>query len=67
MAVINTNVPALIGQNAIEKNQRVLKTTMESLATGSRINSASDDAASQRAGSTFTRRDAHSGCLSRTL
>jgi len=45
MAVINTNVPALIGQNAIEKNQRVLKSTMESLATGSRINSASDDAA----------------------
>ena len=45
MAVINTNVPALIGQNAIEKNQRVLKTTMESLATGSRINGASDDAA----------------------
>jgi len=45
MAVINTNVPALIGQNAINKNQRVLKSTMESLATGSRINSASDDAA----------------------
>ena len=45
MAVINTNVPALIGQNAIEKNQRVLKSTMESLATGSRINGASDDAA----------------------
>ena len=45
MAVINTNVPALIGQNAIEKNQRVLKSTMESLATGSRINGAADDAA----------------------
>ena len=45
MAVINTNVPALIGQNAINQNQRVLKSTMESLATGSRINSSSDDAA----------------------
>ena len=45
MAVINTNVPALIGQNAINKNQRVLKSTMESLATGNRINGAADDAA----------------------
>ena len=45
MAVINTNVSALIGQNALSKNQRVLKSTMESLATGSRINGAGDDAA----------------------
>jgi len=45
MAVINTNVPALIGQNALSRNQRVLKSTMESLATGSRINGAGDDAA----------------------
>jgi flagellin len=45
MAVINTNVSALIGQNALSKNQRVLKSTMESLSTGSRINGASDDAA----------------------
>ena len=45
MAVINTNVSALIGQNALNKNQRVLKSTMESLATGSRINGAGDDAA----------------------
>ena len=45
MAVINTNIPALIGQNALNKNQRVLQGAMESLATGSRINGVADDAA----------------------
>ena len=45
MSVINTNISSIIGQNALTKNSQVLRTTMESLSTGSRINKASDDAA----------------------
>ncbi|MDB4308958.1 flagellin [Porticoccaceae bacterium] len=45
MAVINTNVAAQISANALAKNDRAMTQTMERLATGSRINSASDDAA----------------------
>ena len=45
MATINTNVAAQISANALAKNDRAMTQTMERLATGSRINSASDDAA----------------------
>ena len=45
MAVINTNIAATITANAMAKNDRAMTQTMERLATGSRVNSASDDAA----------------------
>ena len=45
MTVINTNIAAQVTANAMKSNARVMENTMERLATGSRINSASDDAA----------------------
>ncbi|MFD0668493.1 flagellin N-terminal helical domain-containing protein [Ramlibacter sp. MAHUQ-53] len=45
MSVINTNVKALVAQNALTVNNRSLSKTMEQLSTGKRINSAADDAA----------------------
>ena len=45
MTVINTNVSATLASNAIVRNERAMSTAMERLATGRRINSASDDAA----------------------
>ena len=45
MAVINTNIAATLTANALAKNDRAMTQTMERLATGARINSASDDAA----------------------
>ena len=45
MTVINTNMKSLIAQNALKINGRAMSKTMEQLSTGSRINSASDDAA----------------------
>jgi len=45
MTVINTNVKSLIAQDALTTNNRKLSTAMERLSTGSRINSAADDAA----------------------
>lgn len=45
MTVINTNISALIANNAISQNDRAMSSSMEKLATGSRINSAKDDAA----------------------
>ena len=45
MSVINTNVKSLISQNALTINNRNLSTSMQRLSTGTRINSASDDAA----------------------
>ena len=45
MAVINTNTAATLTANALTKNERAMSQTMERLSTGSRINSASDDAA----------------------
>lgn len=45
MSVINTNVKSLVAQNAMTVNNRSLSKAMEQLSTGSRINSASDDAA----------------------
>ena len=43
-STINTNISSIISQNALNKNQRAMQKTMESLSTGSRINRASDDA-----------------------
>jgi flagellin len=45
MAVVNTNVGASIAQSALVKNERALNTAMERLSTGSKVNSAKDDAA----------------------
>ena len=45
MTVINTNIAAQVTANAMKQNARTMDSTMERLATGQRINSASDDAA----------------------
>jgi flagellin len=45
MSVINTNVKSLVAQSALAANNKKLATAMERLSTGSRINSAKDDAA----------------------
>ena len=45
MTVINTNISALRATNAAVSANKMLGTAMERLSTGSRINSASDDAA----------------------
>lgn len=45
MSVINTNVKSLVAQNAMTVNGRAMNKAMEQLSTGSRINSAADDAA----------------------
>ncbi len=45
MTVINTNIAATVAANAMRENSRAMENTMERLATGKRINSASDDAA----------------------
>ena len=45
MTVINTNIQSTIAQNALKVNNRAMSAAMGQLATGSRINSAKDDAA----------------------
>ncbi len=45
MSVINTNIKSLVAQNSLNANNRQLSVAMERLSTGSRINSAKDDAA----------------------
>jgi flagellin len=54
MATINTNVSALNAQNVMTKNTRSMSATMAQLSTGSRINSAKDDAAGLAIGQTQT-------------
>ena len=54
MSVVNTNVSASLAQAALNKNQRALGTAMEQLSTGSKINSAKDDAAGLAMASKFT-------------
>jgi len=54
MSVINTNVSALYAQNAMKVNSRVMSSTMEQLSTGSRVNSAKDDAAGLAIGQNMT-------------
>ena len=51
MTVINTNIAAQVTANAMKQNARTMDSTMERLATGQRINSASDDAAGLAIGS----------------
>ena len=43
--VINTNVSSLTAQRALAESNTDLQTAMERLATGSKLNSAADDAA----------------------
>jgi len=45
MSTINTNINSLRVQNSLDKNQREMTVTMQRLATGLRINRASDDSA----------------------
>ena len=45
MTVINTNTSSMIARDAINRNDRDMSAAMERLSTGSRINSAKDDAA----------------------
>ena len=54
MSVINTNINALFAQNALQVNARNLSSAMQQLATGSRINSAKDDAAGLAIADTMT-------------
>ena len=54
MPVINTNISALYSQNAMKINGRAMSTAMEQLSTGSRINSAKDDAAGLAIGQNMT-------------
>ena len=54
MSVINTNVSALYSQNVMKVNSRAMSSAMEQLSTGTRINSAKDDAAGLAIGQTMT-------------
>ena len=54
MSVINTNVTALYSQNAMKTNARSMNSVMEQLSTGSRVNSAKDDAAGLAIGQNMT-------------
>ncbi|HGN1705314.1 TPA: FliC/FljB family flagellin [Providencia rettgeri] len=52
--VINTNILSLTTQNNLNRSQNVLGTAIERLSSGSRINSAKDDAAGQAIANRFT-------------
>ena len=54
MSVINTNVKSLVAQASLAANSKNQATAMERLSTGSRINSAKDDAAGLAIGSRMT-------------
>ncbi len=54
MSVINTNVSALFAQNSLKTNSRSMSDAMQQLSTGSRINSAKDDAAGLAIGQSMT-------------
>jgi flagellin len=54
MSVINTNVNAQYSQNALSVNARAQSSAMQQLSTGSRVNSAKDDAAGLAIGQTMT-------------
>ena len=45
MSVINTNIKALVSQESMRASGLKLSSAMERLSTGSKINSAKDDAA----------------------
>ncbi|MEQ5110890.1 FliC/FljB family flagellin [Providencia rettgeri] len=52
--VINTNILSLTTQNNLNRSQSVLGSAIERLSSGSRINSAKDDAAGQAIANRFT-------------
>ncbi len=54
MTVVNTNVSASLSQAALARNERALGAAMEKLSTGSKINSAADDAAGLAMAAKFT-------------
>ena len=54
MSTINTNVAALFAQSSLKVNERAQSSAMQQLSTGSRINSASDDAAGLAIGQSMT-------------
>jgi len=54
MSVINTNVKSLIAQDSLRANNNKLATAMERLSTGSKVNSAKDDAAGLAIGTRMT-------------
>jgi len=54
MPVINTNSAALNAQNVLKTNSRAMGTAMEQLSTGTKVNSAKDDAAGLAIGQTMT-------------
>ena len=54
MTVINTNTSAAYAQNAMKTNARCMSKAMEQLSTGSRVNSAGDDAAGMAIGQNMT-------------
>ena len=54
MVAINTNVSALYSQNAMKTNARAMSSAMEELSTGTRVNSAKDDAAGLAIGQNMT-------------
>ncbi len=54
MSVINTNVSALYSQNASKTAAKSMSVAMQQLSTGTRINSAADDAAGLAIGQTMT-------------
>jgi len=53
-SIINTNVLSLVTQNNLNKSQAQLNTAIERLSSGSKINSAKDDAAGQAIANRFT-------------
>jgi flagellin len=54
MSVINTNVKSLIAQDSLRANNNKLSQAMERLSTGSKVNSAKDDAAGLAIGTRMT-------------
>jgi len=54
MPSINTNVAALFAQNSLKVNERAQSSAMQQLSTGSRVNSAKDDAAGLAIGQSMT-------------
>jgi flagellin len=54
MTVINTNVKSLVAQDSLRANNNKLSQAMERLSTGSKVNSAKDDAAGLAIGTRMT-------------
>ena len=54
MTIISTNVNAMFAQNTLTANSRAQSTAMQQLSTGTRVNSAKDDAAGLAIGQNMT-------------